>query len=117
MVAFDEAFCARSATCLAHLLDKGWVPEEDELGEGRVLPDWGKLPAAGGFKVSKLGARGKRHSATASEKLDQARVYARYVQWAEGCCVSQEELQRHLATAGALPNRAVVPRACPHGCA
>ena len=105
VVAFDEAFCARSATCLAHLLDKGWVPEEDELGEGSVLPDWGMLPAAGGFKVSQLGARGKRHSANASEKQNQARVYARYVQWAEGCCVSQEELQRHLATAGALPRQ------------
>ena len=105
VVAFDKAFCARAAACLAHVLEAGWVPEKDELGEGYVLPEWEKLPVAGGFKVSRPGVRGKQHAATASEKLDQARMYARYVQWAEGCGISQEEFQRHLAIADALPQK------------
>ena len=44
----------------------------------------------------------RKRRASASDKLGQARVYARYVQWAEGRGVSLEELQRHLATANDL---------------
>lgn len=103
VVAFDRRFVEKAAFCLRHVLDEAWTPEVEELEMGRSLPKWDDLPKDAGFKIVRVGGAGSQRRVNASEKQEQCRSYAKYLQWAEVACgVSQQEFEQHLRTAAAL---------------
>ena len=66
--------------------------------------EWRDLPVEGGFTVQRGGALGKHGYAGDADKLEQSRVYGKYMRWAEEVCgVTEAELRQHLEAAAAIP--------------
>ena len=94
--AVSEALRKFRATC-----DLCFGGPDGGQGEGNVGPPvkWIDIPTDGHFRVARPSVNGRPRHATADDKALQQREYGRYVRWAEGCGLDEQQLRGALASA------------------